>query len=45
LHQQVRVQAIVHGYSVATEWGVAILILGAIVAAVLINAGRPMKRT
>jgi MFS family permease len=40
---QSRVEAIVHGYSVATEWGVAILILGAIVAAVLINAGRPMK--
>jgi len=36
-----RVQAIVHGYSVATEWGVAILLLGALVAAVLINAGKP----
>jgi len=36
-----RVEAIVHGYSIATEWGVAILVLGAIVAAVLINAGKP----
>jgi EmrB/QacA subfamily drug resistance transporter len=36
-----RVQAIVHGYSVATSWGVAILIVGAVVAAVLINAGKP----
>ncbi|HEX7262661.1 MAG TPA: MFS transporter [Candidatus Dormibacteraeota bacterium] len=34
-------QAIVHGYSVATEWGVAILVLGAVAAAVLINAGKP----
>jgi hypothetical protein len=33
--------AIVHGYSVATGWGVAILVLGALVAAVLINAGKP----
>jgi EmrB/QacA subfamily drug resistance transporter len=39
--QRLRVEAIVHGYSVATEWGVAILVLGAIVAAVLINAGKP----
>jgi EmrB/QacA subfamily drug resistance transporter len=35
-----RVEAIVHGYSVATGWGVAILLLGAVVAAVLINAGK-----
>jgi EmrB/QacA subfamily drug resistance transporter len=34
-------EAIVHGYSVATGWGVAILVLGAVVAAVLINAGKP----
>jgi hypothetical protein len=32
------VQALVHGYSVATEWGVAILLLGALVSALLINA-------
>jgi hypothetical protein len=38
---RLRVEAIVHGYSVATEWGVAILLLGAVVAAVLINAGTP----
>jgi hypothetical protein len=37
-------QAIVHGYSVATEWGVAILVLGAVVAAILINAGKPSAR-
>ena len=35
------VQALVHGYSVATAWGVGILVLGAVVAAVLINAGKP----
>jgi EmrB/QacA subfamily drug resistance transporter len=39
--ERFRVQAIVHGYSVATEWGVAILLLGAVVAALLINAGKP----
>jgi EmrB/QacA subfamily drug resistance transporter len=37
---RLRVEAIVHGYSVATAWGVAILLLGAVVAAVLINAGK-----
>jgi EmrB/QacA subfamily drug resistance transporter len=42
--QRSRVAAIVHGYSVATEWGVAILVLGAIVAVVLINAGKPEGR-
>jgi predicted MFS family arabinose efflux permease len=42
--QRSRVEAIVHGYSVATEWGVAILVLGAIVAVVLINAGKPEGR-
>jgi hypothetical protein len=40
-NERLRAEAIVHGYSVATEWGVAILVLGAIVAAVLINSGRP----
>jgi hypothetical protein len=34
-------EALVHGYSVATMWGTAILVLGALVAALLINAGRP----
>jgi EmrB/QacA subfamily drug resistance transporter len=38
---RLHVEAIVHGYSVATAWGVAILLLGAVVAAVLINAGKP----
>jgi EmrB/QacA subfamily drug resistance transporter len=38
---RLRIEAIVHGYSVATEWGVAILLLGAVVAAVLIHAGKP----
>jgi EmrB/QacA subfamily drug resistance transporter len=36
--------AIVHGYSVATMWGVAILVLGALAAAVLIDAGKPGSR-
>jgi EmrB/QacA subfamily drug resistance transporter len=40
-NERLRLDAIVHGYSVATEWGVAILLLGALVAAVLINAGKP----
>jgi EmrB/QacA subfamily drug resistance transporter len=39
--ERLRVEAIVHGYSVATEWGVAILILGAVVAAALINGSKP----
>ena len=34
-------EALVHGYSVATTWGTAILVLGALVAAALINSGRP----
>jgi predicted MFS family arabinose efflux permease len=42
--QRSRVEAIVHGYSVATEWGVVILVLGAIFAVVLINAGKPAER-
>jgi len=33
-------QALVHGYSSATVWGTAILVLGAVLSAVLINAGR-----
>jgi EmrB/QacA subfamily drug resistance transporter len=39
--RRLRVEAIVYGYSVATEWGVAILLLGAVTAAVLINARKP----
>jgi hypothetical protein len=35
------VQGLVHGYQVATIWGTGILVLGGIVAALLINAGRP----
>jgi EmrB/QacA subfamily drug resistance transporter len=35
------VRALVHGYSVATEWGTGILLLGALAAAVLIDRGRP----
>jgi hypothetical protein len=31
----------VYGFSVATAWGVAILLLGAVAAALLINAPRP----
>jgi EmrB/QacA subfamily drug resistance transporter len=34
-------EALVHGYSVATMWGTAILVLGALVAALLITAPRP----
>ena len=40
-NERLRVEAIVHGYSVATAWGAAILLLGALVAAALINAGKP----
>jgi EmrB/QacA subfamily drug resistance transporter len=43
-NQSSSIEAIVHGYSVATEWGVAILVLGAVVAAVLITAGRPSAK-
>jgi EmrB/QacA subfamily drug resistance transporter len=42
-NERLRIESIVHGYSVATEWGVAILVLGAVVAAVLINAGKPSQ--
>jgi EmrB/QacA subfamily drug resistance transporter len=40
-NERVRIESIVHGYSVATEWGAAILLLGAVVAAALIHAGKP----
>jgi EmrB/QacA subfamily drug resistance transporter len=40
-NERLRSEGIVHGYSVATEWGVAILVLAAVVTAVLINARRP----
>ena len=40
-HGSMSVQALVHGFSFATGWGVAILVLGAVVSGVLINAGRP----
>ena len=36
-----RSEDLVHGYSVATMWRTAILILGALVAALLITAPRP----
>jgi hypothetical protein len=31
----------VHGFSVATGWGAAILVLAALSAALLVNAARP----
>ncbi|MBO0685746.1 MAG: hypothetical protein J2P45_21530, partial [Candidatus Dormibacteraeota bacterium] len=34
--------ALVHGYSTATRWGAAILVLGALVSALLISGGGPM---
>jgi len=34
-------QALVHGYSTATTWGAAILVVGAVLIALLIKAGRP----
>jgi len=34
-------RALVHGYSTAAGWGTAILVLGGVVAALLINARRP----
>ena len=37
-----RVAGLVHGFSEATAWGVAILVLGAVAAALLINAPRPI---
>jgi predicted MFS family arabinose efflux permease len=38
------VQGLVHGYSTATAWGAGILVTGAAVALLLINAGRPPRR-
>jgi len=38
-------QALVHGYSTATGWAAAILVLGAALIALLINAGRPAGRS
>jgi MFS family permease len=38
-----RPEALVHGYSVATMWGTAILLLGALGAALLITAPRPPR--
>jgi EmrB/QacA subfamily drug resistance transporter len=37
--------ALVHGFSVATGWGVVILVLAAVVAGALITAPRPRQRT
>jgi hypothetical protein len=45
LVEAVRAQGLVYGYSIATAWGTAILILGAVAAATLINRGRPAART
>jgi len=39
-----RAQSLVHGYSVATEWAAAILALGAVLAVIMINAGKPSPR-
>jgi MFS family permease len=39
-----RAAALVHGFSVATGWGVAILLVAALAASVLINAPRPARR-
>jgi EmrB/QacA subfamily drug resistance transporter len=39
-----RAAALVHGFSAATAWGVAILVLGALVAGILINAPRPTQK-
>ncbi len=36
-----RAQGLVHGYSVATDWGTAIFILAAVVVAVMVNAAKP----
>ncbi|MGH2549451.1 MAG: MFS transporter, partial [Thermomicrobiales bacterium] len=37
--------SIVHGYNVASAWGAGMLIAGSVVAAVLINVGRPNAAT
>jgi EmrB/QacA subfamily drug resistance transporter len=39
-----RVEALVHGFALATGWGAAIMLLGALAAMWLINAGRPVSR-
>jgi EmrB/QacA subfamily drug resistance transporter len=36
-------QALVHGYSTATLWAAGILVAGAVIIALLINAGRPAE--
>lgn len=38
------VPALVHGYATATAWASAILVLGAVVALVLISAGKPSRQ-
>jgi len=38
-----RAAALVHGFSVATGWGAAILVLAAVAAGLLINAARPQR--
>jgi len=40
-----RAAAIVHGFSVATAWGAAILVAGGVVAALLITAPRPQPHS
>src|SRR6266545_5438941 len=37
--------ALVHGFSLAAAWGAGILVVGAVTAAVLVNAGVPESRT
>jgi EmrB/QacA subfamily drug resistance transporter len=37
-------QALVHGYSTATAWAAALLVLGALLTLLLINAGGPPRR-
>jgi predicted MFS family arabinose efflux permease len=44
LSAHVHALALVHGYSIATAAGAAILALGAVLALVLINAGKPPRR-
>src|SRR5215471_6541247 len=38
------VSALVHGYATATAWASAILVLGAVLALVLISAGKPSRQ-
>ena len=44
LSASVHAQALVHGYAIATAWAAGILALGAVMALLLINAGRPATR-